>query len=160
MTSFTICPACNYTRKPSDDALDWECPNCHKAYIKTARKVQHQEAESLPFTLGLSSYQKIRMKYKYKSSAIPAMIYLMVSLASLLFVFVSRNSLAGVGVAILTTPWSLIGVALIDSMHKLMPTLNSMNILDHIFRICVAAVGITINAILLLLLFGYFKKSN
>jgi hypothetical protein len=60
MTSFTTCPACNYTRKSSDDAPDWECPKCHKAYIKTSCLVQRQEAESVPESkpsaMGKSSY--------------------------------------------------------------------------------------------------------
>jgi predicted RNA-binding Zn-ribbon protein involved in translation (DUF1610 family) len=45
MTSSITCPACNYTRKPTDDAPDWECPNCQKAYIKTARVVQYQDTD-------------------------------------------------------------------------------------------------------------------
>ena len=48
MSSLTTCPACGYTRKPSDDAPDWECPQCYKAYNKTARLVQRQDTESQP----------------------------------------------------------------------------------------------------------------
>ncbi|WP_224981591.1 hypothetical protein [Geomonas agri] len=29
------CPACNYTRQPTDDAPEWACPKCLKAYAKT-----------------------------------------------------------------------------------------------------------------------------
>jgi predicted RNA-binding Zn-ribbon protein involved in translation (DUF1610 family)/uncharacterized membrane protein len=32
----TICQACGYQRKPTDQAPDWECPSCGKAYIKTS----------------------------------------------------------------------------------------------------------------------------
>ena len=29
-----ICPHCNYARKSSDTAPDWQCPACEKAYAK------------------------------------------------------------------------------------------------------------------------------
>lgn len=29
-----ICPHCTYMRKDSDDAPDWQCPRCEKAYAK------------------------------------------------------------------------------------------------------------------------------
>jgi hypothetical protein len=32
----TVCQACGYERKPTDQAPDWECPSCGKAYVKTA----------------------------------------------------------------------------------------------------------------------------
>ena len=32
----TICQACGYQRKPTDQAPDWECPACGKAYAKTS----------------------------------------------------------------------------------------------------------------------------
>jgi hypothetical protein len=35
----TTCPACNYTRQPTDNVPDWECPKCQKAYTKTARTI-------------------------------------------------------------------------------------------------------------------------
>jgi hypothetical protein len=31
-----ICQACGYQRKPTDQAPDWECPSCGKAYAKTS----------------------------------------------------------------------------------------------------------------------------
>jgi hypothetical protein len=31
-----VCQACGYRRKSSDQAPDWECPACGKAYTKTA----------------------------------------------------------------------------------------------------------------------------
>lgn len=31
-----ICQACGYRRKPTDQAPDWECPACGRAYVKTA----------------------------------------------------------------------------------------------------------------------------
>lgn len=31
----TICQACGYQRRPTDQAPDWECPSCGKAYVKT-----------------------------------------------------------------------------------------------------------------------------
>lgn len=29
-----ICPHCNYARQASDNAPDWQCPSCEKAYAK------------------------------------------------------------------------------------------------------------------------------
>lgn len=40
----TICQACGYQRKPTDQAPDWECPACGKAYSKTS----HSSPASLP----------------------------------------------------------------------------------------------------------------
>lgn len=37
MTTYTTCPACHYTRKPTDDVPEWECPNCQKVYDKAAQ---------------------------------------------------------------------------------------------------------------------------
>lgn len=31
-----ICPNCNYSRKPSDSAPEWQCPSCEIAYNKGA----------------------------------------------------------------------------------------------------------------------------
>ena len=39
----TVCRACGYQRKPTDQAPDWECPSCGKAYAKTS----HQSPEAL-----------------------------------------------------------------------------------------------------------------
>lgn len=36
MSVETVCQACGYQRKPTDQAPDWECPSCGKAYIKTS----------------------------------------------------------------------------------------------------------------------------
>jgi predicted RNA-binding Zn-ribbon protein involved in translation (DUF1610 family) len=33
----TVCQACGYQRKSTDQAPDWECPACGKAYSKTSR---------------------------------------------------------------------------------------------------------------------------
>jgi hypothetical protein len=32
----TVCQACGYQREPTDQAPDWECPSCGKAYAKTS----------------------------------------------------------------------------------------------------------------------------
>jgi glutaredoxin len=29
-----ICPHCNYARQATDNAPDWQCPSCEKAYVK------------------------------------------------------------------------------------------------------------------------------
>jgi len=34
------CPECNYLRQSTDDAPEWQCPKCQKAYRKTARRVE------------------------------------------------------------------------------------------------------------------------
>ena len=34
----TVCRACGYQRKPTDDAREWVCPSCGKAYAKTERE--------------------------------------------------------------------------------------------------------------------------
>lgn len=39
-----ICQACGYQRKPTDQAPDWECPACGKAYTKTS----HDSHEVVP----------------------------------------------------------------------------------------------------------------
>ncbi len=34
----TECQACGYQRKVTDQAPDWQCPSCGKAYVKTSQK--------------------------------------------------------------------------------------------------------------------------
>lgn len=34
----TVCQACGYQRRPTDQAADWECPSCGKAYAKTSHE--------------------------------------------------------------------------------------------------------------------------
>jgi hypothetical protein len=34
----TVCQACGYQRKPTDQAPDWACPSCGKAYAKTSHE--------------------------------------------------------------------------------------------------------------------------
>jgi hypothetical protein len=34
----TVCQACGYQRKPTDQAPDWQCPSCGKAYAKTSHE--------------------------------------------------------------------------------------------------------------------------
>jgi len=34
MSQSTTCPACLYTRKDTDVAPEWQCPNCQRAYAK------------------------------------------------------------------------------------------------------------------------------
>lgn len=34
----TICQACGYQRKPTDQVPDWECPSCGRAYAKTSHE--------------------------------------------------------------------------------------------------------------------------
>ncbi len=44
MSSIKTCPACNYTRQPTDYVPEWECPKCQKAYNKSARAEHLQES--------------------------------------------------------------------------------------------------------------------
>jgi predicted RNA-binding Zn-ribbon protein involved in translation (DUF1610 family) len=39
----TVCQACGYQRKPTDQVPDWQCPSCGRAYAKTS----HDSHESL-----------------------------------------------------------------------------------------------------------------
>ena len=62
----TICRACGYQRKPTDQAPDWECPSCGKAYVKTSQDspsplviyTDNPSSESKNRPLGGSAYQK------------------------------------------------------------------------------------------------------
>lgn len=44
----TICEACGYQRKPSDQAPDWQCPACGKAYAKTMHDSHGAASGSAP----------------------------------------------------------------------------------------------------------------
>ena len=44
MPSIKTCPACNYTRQPTDNAPDWECPKCQKAYNKITQSEHPHES--------------------------------------------------------------------------------------------------------------------
>jgi hypothetical protein len=51
----TICEACGYQRKPTDQAPDWQCPSCGRAYVKTMHDSHDSvsdHAQSYPSTLG------------------------------------------------------------------------------------------------------------
>lgn len=37
------CPHCNHVRRPHDQAPDWQCPSCERAYEKPARAVESAE---------------------------------------------------------------------------------------------------------------------
>lgn len=39
------CPKCHYVRKPTDDAPDWQCPNCAVAYAKFGSAPLHHAHE-------------------------------------------------------------------------------------------------------------------
>ena len=34
----TVCQACGYQRRPTDQAPDWQCPSCGRAYAKTSQE--------------------------------------------------------------------------------------------------------------------------
>ena len=44
--SLITCPACNYTRQPTDNVPEWECPKCQKAYNKTDR-LEHPQVSAV-----------------------------------------------------------------------------------------------------------------
>lgn len=92
------------------------------------------------------------MFFKYKPQAIPAIIYVIVSFWALLHVFIAPTgaSLSGVGVTILTIPWSIFMVEVLDSMRVGNTMLNTS----------LTIVSIIINAIFLLLICGYFRKEK
>lgn len=60
MSVITTCPACHYTRKPTDDAPSWECPNCQKAYLKAAREIQQADDGTVSF----DSTSKLEIEFK------------------------------------------------------------------------------------------------
>lgn len=39
------CPKCHYARKPTDNAPDWQCPNCGVAYVKFGSAPPHHAHE-------------------------------------------------------------------------------------------------------------------
>lgn len=41
MTESIVCDACGYVRQPLDEAPEWECPKCQKAYNKTSLTAHH-----------------------------------------------------------------------------------------------------------------------
>ncbi len=89
---------------------------------------------------------------KYRPEAIPAIIYAIVSLAALSYVFVAPRgaSLSGVGIAVLTMPWSILIVNILDSMRMGSPALHTL----------LTVIGIILNTFILLLICGYFRKKE
>lgn len=92
---------------------------------------------------------------KYKHNAIPAIIYLLMCFAAGLYPFLTpHQELAGVGIIMLASPWSMIGMDVsrgstaADLAHY------------HNLTTCIIVGGCIFNAIILLVLFGYFNKSN
>jgi hypothetical protein len=53
----TVCQACGYERKPTDQAPDWECPSCGKAYVKTSHDPHDSFSGSAPTFPSPSSYR-------------------------------------------------------------------------------------------------------
>jgi predicted RNA-binding Zn-ribbon protein involved in translation (DUF1610 family) len=61
MSMGTICEACGYQRKPTDQAPDWQCPSCGKAYVKTmhdSHESVSDHAQSYPSALGTQRYEE------------------------------------------------------------------------------------------------------
>jgi hypothetical protein len=92
------------------------------------------------------------MMLKYKPEAIPAIIYVVVSISALLYVFVAPTgaSLSGVGVSVLTLPWSILIVNILDSMRIGSAVLNTS----------LTIISLFLNASILLLICGYFRKKE
>ncbi len=102
------------------------------------------------------------MHFKYKRSAIPAIIYLILSFLSLMLVALApvQASLAGVYLVIVTIPWSFIITEYLDSIRRGTVVPDSVYYSDAMLSIGAMMIGILINAIILLVIFGYFAKSN
>lgn len=47
----TICQACGYQRRPTDQAPDWQCPTCGKAYVKTSHESSLLPSRPSPLTI-------------------------------------------------------------------------------------------------------------
>lgn len=82
------------------------------------------------------------MAFRYKLYKVPAFLYFFISIVALLGLFMSGKNmeLAGVGIVILTLPWSIIEIAVLDSMH-----IDNFNI-----NILLTVVDVVLNTILLL----------
>ena len=101
------------------------------------------------------------MIFKYKHNAIPAIIYLLMSIAAFLFVFLAPDqNLNGIGIGILTLPWSELGIEMLDSIHRGKTVPDSMYYYDGMLRVSIVVVGMIINTVILLVVFGYFNKSK
>lgn len=46
----TVCNACGYQRKPTDQAPDWQCPACGKAYAKTMHSSHETVSGAAPWS--------------------------------------------------------------------------------------------------------------
>jgi hypothetical protein len=90
------------------------------------------------------------MDLKYKHEAIPAIIYFIISVASLMYVFVYPSSLSGLAIAILTLPWSLLGIAILDHLR----------LESDVLRVLLGIIGIIVNTFIWLLICRYFTKSK
>ena len=52
------CPKCNYERRPTDTAPDWQCPSCQVAYVKAAH-LAAPAADGIPDDAGAEYYERL-----------------------------------------------------------------------------------------------------
>jgi hypothetical protein len=90
----------------------------------------------------------VGFKYRY----VPAILYFLISISALIIVFISPSNmdLSGVGIVILTLPWSFIVVDVLDSMH----------LYSNLLRVILTIFSIIINTAILSFIFHYFNKTE
>lgn len=93
------------------------------------------------------------MPLKFRLYAIPAILYALISITALLqllIVYISGkpSELAGVGIVILTLPWSIVEIAVLDSMH----------IYSEVVKIVLTLIGVLLNTSLLFFTFRFLAK--
>ena len=93
------------------------------------------------------------MPLKFRLYAIPAILYALISITALLqllIVYISGkpSELAGVGIVILTLPWSIVEIAVLDSMH----------IYSEVVKIVLTLIEVLLNTSLLFFTFKFIAK--
>jgi hypothetical protein len=72
MSQNNTCPACLYTRKDTDIAPEWQCPNCQRAYSKTSAATQYNLPNS--FSSSTQSSYRESNPAKWLSIAVVAVL--------------------------------------------------------------------------------------
>jgi predicted RNA-binding Zn-ribbon protein involved in translation (DUF1610 family) len=109
----TVCHACGYERKPTDQAPDWECPACGKAYVKTSHEAE-EPSSGYPPGAGAGAVADAQAAPAYPTSgirpitgmiiAVPAIFAVVAALAA---VGASAHGLRLAAIALLM-PWAAI----------------------------------------------------
>lgn len=89
---------------------------------------------------------------KYKKEALPGVMYLTISALAFGYIFIAppEASFSAFAITILTLPWSVMGVSILDHLH----------IYTQSSRLILMVIEILINFIIILFVNDYFSKSN